>query len=100
MQYRRLGRSGLHVSAIGLGNWLTTGDDTDPEKTYACMKKAYDLGVNFFDTAESYSDGQSEISLGKALSHFKWKRSDVVISTSMSSHESTATNHCNSNTAF
>lgn len=84
MQYRRLGRSGLHVSAIGLGNWLTTGGDADSEKNYACMQKAYDSGVIFFDTAESYSNGESEVALGNALKHFGWKRSDLVISTSTS----------------
>ena len=53
MLYRRLGNSGLHVSAIALGGWLTFGGHVDDEKTFACMKQAYDLGVNFFDTADS-----------------------------------------------
>jgi hypothetical protein len=52
MVYRRLGRSGLHVSAIALGGWLTYGGHVEDEKTFECMKQAYDLGVNFFDTAE------------------------------------------------
>jgi aryl-alcohol dehydrogenase-like predicted oxidoreductase len=50
------------------------------------MKKAYDLGINFFDTAENYTAGQAEIVMGKAIKHFGWKRSDLVISTSESSN--------------
>jgi aryl-alcohol dehydrogenase-like predicted oxidoreductase len=48
------------------------------------MKKAYDLGINFFDSAENYTAGQAEIVMGKAIKHFGWKRSDLVISTSES----------------
>lgn len=51
------------------------------EKTFACMKAAYDAGVNFFDTAEGYAGGQSEIVMGKAIKHFGWKQRDLVIST-------------------
>lgn len=82
MQYRRVGRSGLHVSAIGLGGWLTYGGYAAEEKTFACMKKAYDLGVNFFDTAENYTAGEAEKVMGKAIKLFGWKRSDLVITTS------------------
>ncbi|KAF7548751.1 hypothetical protein G7Z17_g6853 [Cylindrodendrum hubeiense] len=81
MVYRRLGRSGLHVSAISLGSWMTYGGYTQDEGSFACMKKAYDLGINFFDTAENYTAGQAEIVIGKAIKHFEWKRSDLVIST-------------------
>ncbi|KPM39684.1 putative voltage-gated potassium channel subunit beta [Neonectria ditissima] len=81
MIYRRLGRSGLHVSAISLGSWMTYGGYAQDEESFACMKKAYDLGINFFDTAENYTAGQAEIVMGKALKHFGWKRSDLVIST-------------------
>ncbi|CAH0051058.1 unnamed protein product [Clonostachys solani] len=81
MVYRRLGRSGLHVSAISLGSWLTYGGYADEEKTLACVKKAYDLGINFFDTAENYTAGKAEIALGNAIKKFGWKRSDLVIST-------------------
>ncbi|KAI0480748.1 NADP-dependent oxidoreductase domain-containing protein [Xylariaceae sp. FL0804] len=83
MVYRRLGNSGLHVSAIGLGGWLTYGGHVDDEKTFSCMKQAYDLGVNFFDTAENYTEGKSEIVMGKAIKKFGWKRSDLVISTKL-----------------
>ncbi|TQB69736.1 hypothetical protein MPDQ_001435 [Monascus purpureus] len=79
MLYRRLGNSGLHVSAIGLGGWLTSM----AEVAFDCMKQAYDCGVNFFDTAESYANGQSEIVMGQAIKHFGWKRSDLVISTKL-----------------
>lgn len=82
MVYRRLGRSGLHVSAISLGSWMTLGGYADDEASFACMKRAYDLGVNFFDTAENYSAGESEKVVGRAIRHFGWKRSDLVISTS------------------
>lgn len=82
MLYRRLGRSGLHVSAIGLGGWMTYGGYAEDEQAFACMKKAYDLGVNFFDTAENYTAGESEVVMGKAIKHFGWKRSDLVITTS------------------
>ncbi|KAI1500753.1 NADP-dependent oxidoreductase domain-containing protein [Biscogniauxia marginata] len=81
MVYRRLGNSGLHISAIGLGGWLTFGGHVEDEKTFACMKQAYDLGVNFFDTAENYTAGKSEIVMGQAIKKFGWKRSDLVIST-------------------
>lgn len=53
---------------------MTFGGYSADEQTYACMKKAYDLGVNFFDTAENYSAGESEIVMGKAIKHFGWKR--------------------------
>ena len=82
MLYRPLGKSGLYVSAISLGGWMTYGGYAADETAFACMKKAYDLGINFFDNAENYAAGQSEIVMGKAIKHFGWKRSDLVISTS------------------
>jgi voltage-dependent potassium channel beta subunit len=81
MTYRFLGRSGLQVSAISLGGWLTYGGHVDREGTFACMKAAYDCGVNFFDCAEMYADGESEIVMGEAVRKFNWKRNDLVIST-------------------
>ncbi|KAI9825014.1 MAG: hypothetical protein M1819_006525 [Sarea resinae] len=81
MQYRFLGRSGLQVSAIGLGGWLTYGGHVDNENTFSCMKAAYDAGVNFFDCAEGYADGESERVMGQAIKKFGWKRNDIVIST-------------------
>ncbi|KAI0134694.1 putative voltage-gated K channel beta subunit [Xylariales sp. AK1849] len=81
MTYRFLGRSGLQVSAISLGGWLTYGGHVDKEKTFACMKAAYDVGVNFFDCAEGYAGGESERVMGEAIRKYGWKRNDIVIST-------------------
>ncbi|KAI2625825.1 Aldo/keto reductase [Hypoxylon sp. NC1633] len=81
MTYRFLGRSGLQVSAISLGGWLTYGGHVDNENTFACMKAAYDSGVNFFDCAEGYAGGKSEEVMGQAIKKFGWKRNDLVIST-------------------
>lgn len=81
MQYRHLGRSGLQVSAISLGGWLTYGGHVGNESTYSCMKAAYDVGINFFDCAEGYAGGESERVMGEAIKKYKWKRNDLVIST-------------------
>ncbi|KIV82162.1 hypothetical protein PV11_04290 [Exophiala sideris] len=81
MQYRFLGRSGLQVSAISLGGWVTYGDAVGDDMAFNCMKAAYDAGINFFDCAEGYADGKSEIVMGKAIKKFGWKRNDLVIST-------------------
>ncbi|KAK3179316.1 hypothetical protein K4F52_009219 [Lecanicillium sp. MT-2017a] len=81
MEYRFLGKSGLKVSAISLGGWLTYGGHVDREGTFACMKAAYDCGVNFFDCAEVYAAGESEIVMGEAIKKYGWKRNDLVIST-------------------
>ncbi|PYH91609.1 voltage-gated K+ channel beta subunit [Aspergillus ellipticus CBS 707.79] len=83
MLYRRVGNSGLHVSALGLGGWLTFGGHVENEITFNCMKQAYDLGINFFDTAESYAGGQSEVVMGQAIKKFGWARSDLVITTKL-----------------
>ncbi|GAB7349954.1 hypothetical protein MBLNU459_g0647t3 [Dothideomycetes sp. NU459] len=81
MQYRFLGRSGLQVSCISLGGWLTYGGYAENEITFACMKAAYDSGINFFDCAEGYAGGESERVMGEAIKKFKWKRNDIVVST-------------------
>lgn len=81
MEYRFLGRSGLKVSAISLGGWLTYGGHVDREGTFKCMKAAYDCGVNFFDCAEGYAEGESEKVMGEAIKKYGWKRNDLVIST-------------------
>ncbi len=67
MQYRPLGRSGLQVSEVSLGSWLTLGSSVDREATREIVHRAYDLGVNFFDTADVYASGQAEEVLGQAL---------------------------------
>ncbi len=81
MEYRFLGKSGLKVSALSFGTWVTFGDQVDEETSYQCLKTAYDAGVNFFDTAEEYAAGRAETVLGKLLKRSGWRRSDLVIST-------------------
>ncbi|KAF2196225.1 voltage-gated potassium channel subunit beta-2 [Delitschia confertaspora ATCC 74209] len=85
MEYRFVGRSGLQVSAISLGGWLTYGghvdDGTIPDAAHACLKAAYDAGINFFDCAEGYAGGESEKVMGRAIKKFGWKRNDIVVST-------------------
>ncbi|HXK22976.1 MAG TPA: aldo/keto reductase family protein [Myxococcota bacterium] len=79
MQYRSLGRSGLVVSEISLGSWLTLGSSVDRAATRDIVHAAYDLGVNFFDTADAYAHGEGEEALGAALKDFP--RQYVVIAT-------------------
>jgi voltage-dependent potassium channel beta subunit len=67
MEYRRLGRSGLQVSEISLGSWLTLGSSLDREATREIVLKAFDLGINLFDSADIYSGGDAERALGDAL---------------------------------
>jgi voltage-dependent potassium channel beta subunit len=81
MEYRFLGKSGLKVSALSFGAWVTFHDQIADDTAYNCMKEAYDAGVNFFDNAETYAHGNAEIMMGKALKKTGWKRSDLVIST-------------------
>ncbi len=83
MEYRYLGRSGLKVSALSFGSWVTFGNQMNVDVALDCMKQAYDAGVNFFDNAEVYADGQSEIIMGEAFKKAGWKRSDLVISTKL-----------------
>ena len=81
MEYRRLGRSGLKVSALSLGAWVTYGGQVGEEIAYDCMVAAYESGVNFFDNAEAYARGNAEIVMGNVVKKTGWKRSDLVIST-------------------
>ncbi len=81
MEYRFLGKSGLKISELSFGTWITVGDQTDVEGAFQLMKQAFDSGINFFDNAEVYSKGNSEIIMGKVLKKAGWKRSDLVIST-------------------
>jgi len=81
MEYRFLGRSGLKVSALSFGSWVTFGDQVDEDVAYESMKVAYDAGVNFFDNAEAYAAGQSETMMGNIIKKAGWKRSDLVLST-------------------
>ena len=67
MNYRRLGRSGLKVSELSFGSWVTYGNQLDADDARECMAAAYDAGVNFFDNAEVYAKGESEAIMGEAL---------------------------------
>lgn len=81
MEYRYLGSSGLQVSALSLGSWVTFGEQIDTDVAYDCMTAAYEAGVNFFDNAEGYARGKSESMMGEVIKGVGWKRSDLVIST-------------------
>ena len=81
MEYRYLGKSGLQVSAISLGAWVTYGGQVGEDIAFQCMEAAYKAGVNFFDNAEAYADGEAETVMGKVIKRAGWKRSDLVIST-------------------
>lgn len=79
MQYRRLGQSGLKVSEIALGSWLTYGGYVDKPTAVSCIHKAYELGINFFDTANVYHRGAAEEVVGEALRPFP--RESYVLAT-------------------
>lgn len=81
MEYRFLGRSGLQVSALSFGAWVTFGSQIGEEVAFECMRAAYEAGVNFFDNAEAYASGKAEIVMGNIIKRAGWKRSDLVIST-------------------
>ena len=81
MEYRYLGNSGLKVSALSFGAWVTFGPQMNEDKAADCMHAAFEAGVNFFDNAEVYADGVAEEIMGKILKKSGWKRSDLVIST-------------------
>jgi len=81
MEYRYLGKSGLQVSALSLGAWVTYGGQVGEEIAYDCMNAAYEEGVNFFDNAEVYADGKAETVMGNVIKKSGWKRSDLIIST-------------------
>ncbi|MEO8508056.1 MAG: aldo/keto reductase [Betaproteobacteria bacterium] len=81
MNYRRLGHSGLRVSELSLGSWVTYGNQIGTEVARECMAAAYDAGVNFFDNAEVYAKGESERIMGEALRKLAWRRSSYIVST-------------------
>ncbi|MFN5372531.1 MAG: potassium channel beta subunit family protein [Bacteroidia bacterium] len=80
MEYRRLGRSGLKVSALSLGSWLTFGKQISDDVAEELMICAYDNGVNFFDNAEIYARGKSEIVMGNILKKLEWRRDTYLVS--------------------
>ena len=81
MKYRYLGKSGLQVSELSFGSWVTFGSQVDIDLAVELMTSAYDAGVNFFDNAEVYSSGQAEEIMGAALKKTGWKQTDLVLST-------------------
>ncbi len=81
MEYRFLGNTGLKVSALSLGSWVTFGGQIDEDKSFEIMKAAYEQGINFFDNAEVYAHGKSETVMGNIIKRAGWKRSDLVLST-------------------
>ncbi len=80
MRYRRLGTSGLQVSELSLGSWLTFGKQIDDATAEALMKVAYDNGINFFDNAEIYSRGESKRVMGRILRKMEWPRDTWILS--------------------
>jgi len=81
MNYRRLGRSGLRVSELSLGSWVTYHNQVDTRSAVEMLAAAMDAGVNFFDNAEAYAKGRSEIVMGEAFKALKWPRLNYVVST-------------------
>ena len=79
MEYRHLGRTGMRVSTISLGSWLTYGGSVAEQSAIECIHKAYDLGINFFDTANGYMRGKAEEVVGRALKDFP--RESYVLAT-------------------
>ena len=81
MNYRHLGRSGLKVSELSFGSWVTFGNQMGEDKARECMAAAYAAGINFFDNAEGYALGQSEIVMGNVLKKLAWRRGSYIVST-------------------
>ncbi|MCU0231839.1 MAG: aldo/keto reductase [Acidobacteria bacterium] len=81
MEYRFLGRSGLQVSTLSFGAWVTFGDQVGEEVASLLMKTAVDAGINFFDNAEVYADGDAETVMGRVIQRAGFKRTDLVLST-------------------
>lgn len=79
MEYRKLGKSGLKLSELSFGSWVTFGKDLDIHGVKECIRTAVDLGVNFFDNAEAYGSGVSEMLMGEAIKDYR--RENLVIST-------------------
>ncbi len=81
MNYKRLGRAGLKVSELSFGSWVTYGNQLDTKAAGECMAAAWDMGVNFFDNAEVYANGESERIMGEVLKKLAWPRLKYVVST-------------------
>jgi voltage-dependent potassium channel beta subunit len=83
MQYRRLGNTGIKVSALSFGSWVTFKNQVGVEDSVEMMAAAYDAGVNFFDNAQAYAMGESEEIMGAALKKLGWRRSSYLVSTKL-----------------
>jgi len=81
MEYRMLGNSGLEVSVLSFGAWITQGSQVDDDAAFECMKAAYDHGCNFFDNAEVYAAGKAEETMGRCIKRLGVPRDELVIST-------------------
>ncbi len=81
MDYRKLGNTGLRISELSFGSWVTFANQADVDKTVDMMAAAYDAGVNFFDNAETYAAGESERVMGAALKRLGWRRGSYLVST-------------------
>lgn len=79
MEYRNLGKSGLKISELSFGSWITFGSQLDLEGARSCMRTAYEAGVNFFDNAETYGGGLAELIMGEILREYR--REELVLST-------------------
>jgi len=80
MEYRNLGNSGLKISELSFGSWVTFVNQLNEKKAMDCMSLAYERGVNFFDNAEVYASGQSEVLMGNILKKLKWDRDTYILS--------------------
>jgi voltage-dependent potassium channel beta subunit len=81
MEYRRMGKAGLKLSALSLGAWVTYGGQVGQDTAEQCMTAAYEHGVNFFDNAEGYAAGNAEVVMGNVIKKLGWRRESVVVST-------------------
>ena len=83
MEYRHLGRTGIRVSALSLGSWVTFHRQVNVDSAVDMMSAAYNAGVNFFDNAEIYAKGKSEEVMGAALKKLGWRRASYLVSTKL-----------------
>jgi len=80
MEYRKLGNSGLKISELSFGSWVTFVNQLNEKSAMECMSYAYNQGVNFFDNAEAYASGESEVLMGNILKKLKWNRDTYIVS--------------------
>jgi voltage-dependent potassium channel beta subunit len=83
MEYRRLGRTGLRLSVLSFGSWVTFDTQIKDDVAMECMQAAHDAGCNFFDNAESYAGGESEAIMGRVLTELGWPRWSYVLTTKL-----------------